>query len=108
MPIKVSFYSEDACSCVFNGSCNDCCMFLRLYDGTMDVPMVVLLKGGCCCLKIYVTVPITFEKVEVIEDDVIWVNLDTSTLHEMNWLSKNQVKSSVMVINFCLWKEMKD
>ena len=45
--------------------------FLRLYDGTMNVTMVVPLKGGCCYLKIYVTVPIMFEKVEVIEDDVI-------------------------------------
>ena len=51
--------------------------FLRLYDGTMNVPMVVPLKEGSCCLKTQVTVPITFEKVEVIEDDVIQVDLDT-------------------------------
>ena len=71
IPIRVSFYSGNACSCVFNGSCNSCCMFLRLYDGAIDVPMVVPLKGGSCCLKMYVTVLVTFERVEVIKDDVI-------------------------------------
>ena len=54
--------------------------------------MVIPLKEGSCCLKMRVTTPIMFEKVEVIEDDVIQVDLDTCMLFGMNWLNKNQVK----------------
>ena len=50
----------------------------------MDVSNGYTFEGGSLS---YVTVPITFGKVEVIKDDVIQVDLDTWMLLGMNWLS---------------------